>query len=584
MFARERRFSLVIFEIYRNKNIFDRDTSYFAVRKEWRTVMRNCFLLALVVVCGSGSSRAGADTVVSDGRFTNVYVYPDPDRETWEQHLNNLPASQKPSDWQQFTRQSIDAFTETLMSPNWPSYFGALHQYGGINPPRFFGSYIASQACVNAAMKDRHNGVIEWTTARSLANCHVDGKDPSPQVNLIFSPDIKIGEPAVTANGPDICSETGRHTVAFHASGLNTPNFAVLPTARGCASNFALFTESISHEDVEMLSDPAGFGHGGAGGTELGDRCQSIDLTWKNFNVQRYRSDNDDDCWPLGFPAGSTTTTWVLAEGSPRIRFTGNVHALTLNVPARRLVTAARATEVQLWIQTGGDDLRGGNDNADATLTFVGGSTMTTNINRGREWGNGQTHIAQLRLPTTAPRVQDIESVTITTHFGGGFGGDNWNVDKVALMVGFPAGSATSEPAPTVVHTWLDKSGGPLVRFTGSTHDHVEPVASQDAGKTVTELDLIISTGNDDLRGGSHTNDDCDVTITLANGTSITVNNVNNGSTWGNWTDNTVRIPLPSGGLRGGDVKSVKLHTGFGGGFDGDNWNVQRIQLKATLR
>jgi len=44
-----------------------------------------------------------------------------------------------------------------------------------------------------------------------------------------------------------------------------------------------------------------------------------------------------------------------------------------------------------------------------------------------------------------------------------------------------------------------------------------------------------------------------------------------------------IGIPLPGGGLRGGDVKSVKLHTGFGGGIGSDNWNVQRIQLQATL-
>jgi hypothetical protein len=71
--------------------------------------MRNCFLLISVMVVVLGSmSQARADAVVTDGRFTNVYVYPDPSRETWEQHLNNLPASMKPSDWQKFTRQSID--------------------------------------------------------------------------------------------------------------------------------------------------------------------------------------------------------------------------------------------------------------------------------------------------------------------------------------------------------------------------------------------------------------------------------------------------------------------------------------------
>ncbi len=554
--------------------------------------------LACLVIAGAcvlaafclrpSTTRVSADAVVTDGRFTNVYVYPDPSRETWEQHLNSLPASMKPSDWQKFTRQSIDAFTETLMSPAWPSYFGALHQYGGINPPRFFGSYVASQQCVDAAMKDANKGVIEATTIRSLSNCHQAGKDPSPQVNLIFSPDMKIGEPPAlptgAANGPDICGETGRHTIAFHWWGLNTPNFAALPTARGCAGNFDQFTSSFSHEDVEMLSDPGQLAHGGAGGTELGDRCENNNIQWNGFTVQRYRSDNDNACWPLNFPPNSTSTTWVLGEGSPKIRFTGDVHTLTLNVPGRRLITPARATEVQIWIQTGGDDLRGGNDNADVTLTFLGGSTLTRNINGGREWGNGQTHIARLTLPATAPPVQDIQSVTITTHFGGGIGGDNWNVDKVALMVGFPTGSPTSEPAPIVVHTWLDKSGGPLIRFTGSTHDLVEDVASQDNGKTVTALDLIISTGNDDLRGGGSAGDNCNVTIELKNGHSITVNNVNGGGTWNNWSDHTVRIPLPVAGLHGGDVKSVKLHTGFGGGIGGDNWNVQRIQLKTTLR
>jgi len=553
-----------------------------------------CFFLcvaagAMAVVCLlTPLTQVLADAVVTDGRFTNVYVYPDPAKETWEQHLNNLPASKKPSDWQKFTRQSIDAFTQTLMSPAWPSYFGALHQYGGINPPRFFGSYVASQQCVDAAVKDENKGVIEATTIRSLANCHQAGMDPSPQVNLIFSPDMKIGEPPAlptgAANGPDICGETGKHTIAYHWWGLNVPNFAALPTAPGCAGSFAQFTSSFSHEDVEMLSDPGQVAHGGAGGSELGDQCEGNNIQWNGFTVQRYRSDNDNGCWPLNFPNGSTSTTWVLAEGSPVIRFTGSVHTLALNVPAQRLVTDAAATEVQLWIQTGGDDLRGGST-ANATLRFVGGSSVTNNFNGGRHWDNGQTHIAQLTLPAAHPRVQDIQGVTISTNFGGGISGDNWNVDKVALMVGFPNGSRTSAPTPIVIHEWLDKSGGPLIRFTGSVHDLTVPVpGGQDIGKGVAALDLIISTGNDDLRGGGSAGDNCNVTIALSNGKSIVVNNANHGQSWNNWTDHTVSLPIPAGGLKGGMVQSVKLHTGFGGGIGGDNWNVQRIQLKATLQ
>jgi hypothetical protein len=253
-------------------------------------------------------------------------------------------------------------------------------------------------------------------------------------------------------------------------------------------------------------------------------------------------------------------------------------------VPASRVTAATPVTEVKLVIQTGGDDLRGGNDNATATLNFVGGSRTTANINSGRGWGNGQTHVVQLALPSPAPRASDITGVTISTHFGGGIGGDNWNVDKVALVVSFPAGSATSTPPPTVTHQWLNASGAPLVRFTGDKHDHRETVGAQDPGREVRALNLVISTGNDDLRGGGNAGDNCDVTVELASGHNIVLRNVNSGHSWAGWSDHTVSVPLPTGGLKGGDIRAVNLHTGFGGGIGGDNWNVNRIQLEATLQ
>lgn len=536
-----------------------------------------------------------ADAVVTDGRFTNVYVYPDPDKETWEAHLQGLANKNSPllpSDWQKFTRQNIDAFADTLMSHDWPSYFGALHQYGGINPPQFFGSYVASQKCVDAALRDLHNGVLQYDTARSLSNCHDDGMDPSPQVNLIFSPDIAVATPQFPGTGPDICRQPGSHAVGYHFAGLNTPNYTVLPTESGCAGSFDNFTSTLSHEVVETVSDPGGLGHGGAGGTELGDACQppntSTNLTthWMGYNVQRYRSDNDNSCWP-DFPDGTTTLTWVLAEGSPVVRFTGDVHDFTLHRPSNALLTDAKPTSVQLWIQTGGDDLRGGSDwtdNANAGLTFGdGGSLFTFNINGGIEWGNGQTHFAEMQFPSRAAyAVKDINGVTLSTNFGGGISGDNWNVDKVALVISVPAGTTTYGPPSPITSKWLDVSGGPLIRFTGDRHDLVVGVPPVDVGQRISSLDLLVATGNDDLRGGGNPGDNADVTLHLANGSSISVPNINHGSNWGNWTENSVSIPLPAGGLLGGDIKSLTLHTGFGGGIGGDNWNVQRLQLKAT--
>jgi hypothetical protein len=540
-------------------------------------------LMALVAACACTAFAGSA--VVTNGKFTNIYVYPDPDRETWEQHIAHL----RP-DAAQFSRANIDRATQQLMAPGWPSYFDTLFQYNGIHPPQFFGSAVATKACVDAALKDLHNGVLQWDTIRSLSNCHVDGHDPSPQVTLIFSPDIKVAAITPASTGGDMCTTT--NTRAWHAWGLNVPNFVALSTSPACASNFADLMRLMAHEVVETVSDPGGAGMGDFGQHELGDNCEDKRppemTTFNGMTLERYWSNFDRNCQPrLDPPAGSMEATWVLGEGSPLKRFTGDVHDLSLGVPTNRVTADAPVTEVQILIQTGGDDIRGGSnagDNANVTLNFAGGSKLTANINGGRSWENGQTHAAKLLLPSPAPKASDITGVTISTHFGGGIGGDNWNVDKVALVVSFPAGSPTHTPPQTVVHTWLDASGNPLVRFTGNDHDLTEMVKPEDVGKSVRALDLIISTGNDDLRGGGNPGDNCNVTIELASGRSIVLNNVNGGRSFPNWTDHTVSVPIPAGGLKGGDVRAVRLHTGFGGGIGGDNWNVNRIQLRATLQ
>ena len=165
------------------------------------------------------------------------------------------------------------------------------------------------------------------------------------------------------------------------------------------------------------------------------------------------------------------------------------------------------------------------------TLNFSGGQIVTTNINQGREWRNGTTRAVMLNLPSPAPRVSDITGVTITTNFRSGLSGDNWNVDKVALVVSFPAGSTTTGPTPPVVHDWLIPPSAsslpliplPLIRFTGDIHDLTLPVSvpPDDLGRPVTDLKLIISTGNDDLRGGSNPGDNCNVTVQLTSGQSF---------------------------------------------------------------
>jgi len=543
-------------------------------------------LAVVAVVALPRSNAAAGSAVVTDGKFTNIYVYPNPDEETWEQHIATL----RPHDSSAFSRASIDGFMARLMAPAWPSYFDALFQYNGIRAPRFFGSGVASRACVNDALRDRYNGVMQWDTVRTLANCHTSGLDPSPQVNLIFSPDIAVAPIApIDRHGPEMCSVG---VEGWHAWGLNVPNFTALPTSTGCAATFAEFTRTAAHEVVEAISDPAGLGQGDfpTYTRELVDECDKKHIPGiaiEGYAIGRYWSDFDNNCQPrLDPPAGSVSETWVLGESAPLVRMTGKVHQVERQVPVSQATTNAQLTRAILVVQTGGDDLRGGKDardNAEADLNFAGGYSTSVNINGGRTWSNRETHAVELAPPETPIRVSDVTSVTLRTRFRGGISGDNWNVDKLALIVSFPEGSPVSRPDSPTVSTWLDASSNPLVRFTGRRHDYTELVGSQDLGTYVSALTLAISTGNDDLRGGSGSGDNADVEVALASGQSIIVRNVNGGKTWQGWSTHNVEIPIGGRSLRGGDVKSITVHTGFGGGIAGDNWNVNRIQLFATL-
>jgi hypothetical protein len=531
------------------------------------------------------------------------------------------------------------------MRPTWPSYFDPLAQYTTsltfgidtkyIHAPLFFGSGVALERCVRDMLHDAHNGVVQWTTVATLANCHNSGMDPSPQVNLIFSPDILLADIAhnlVIRNGPEMCANDA--TTAYHAGGVSVPNFTVLPTRNICVKDFDAFTVNLTHEVVELLSDPGAFSYGFAS-YEIADLCQGdnddktqVTESWTGLPITNALAANKfqltlsrycvTDLLPGGAviifasksckafsgscqprldppdkPDKSVAQTWVLGQGEPLFEFTGHAHTLTLGMPSSRVTTDAPLTQALLVVQTGSDDLRGGShagDNADVTLGLADGSEVVTrNVNQGGNWANHTTHSVILNGPL--PKVSDISSVTISTNFGGGLGGDNWKVDSVALVVSFGSGSVTSGPIPPppVVHDWLIRSELPLTRFTANVHDLPltdDDLPLQDFGQVVSALNLIISTGNDDLRGGSNPGDNCDVTIQLTSGPPIVLKNVNGGQKWDNWTNHTISIPLPAAGLHGGDIVSVALHTGFSGGLFGlgsDNWNVEQVILEATL-
>lgn len=107
---------------------------------------------------------------------------------------------------------------------------------------------------------------------------------------------------------------------------------------------------------------------------------------------------------------------------------------------------------------TGGDDLRGGSDNVNIKVTFKDNTTQTfSNVNRGGRWIDNSAEQVAVSVPTPS----NVKSITISTTFGGGIGGDNWNLNRVVVhdLVTYKTGARR-----------VDKAGAPLLkRFTGDS-------------------------------------------------------------------------------------------------------------------
>ena len=118
--------------------------------------------------------------------------------------------------------------------------------------------------------------------------------------------------------------------------------------------------------------------------------------------------------------------------------------------------------------ETGGDDLRGGNDNVHLTVNYKDGSSQTfNNVNGRARWVDNNDETVPLTL-NRAVRKADIANFTITTTFGGGIGGDNWNLNKFYVTNGgdFNIVCANCETGDRM----------PMVRFTGDRQKHIVPV------------------------------------------------------------------------------------------------------------
>lgn len=226
--------------------------------------------------------------------------------------------------------------------------------------------------------------------------------------------------------------------------------------------------------------------------------------------------------------------------------------------------TTAEVKELLLEVRTGGDDLRGGNDNLNVTLNFKTRPSQTiNNVNRSARWIGNYTETVPVRLLTPVP-LSELKSITLSTTFGGGIGGDNWNMDAVRVLHND--------------QELLWRSSSPVYRFTGSAKTLTLPLTVNPlADGKARELIVEFVTGGDDLRGG---NDNVDLTIFYKDGSKQLVKNLNKGAGLGGGSYKAYTVIL-NRQVPVTEIKAIALATTFGGGIGGDNWNLDVFKVAA---
>lgn len=155
------------------------------------------------------------------------------------------------------------------------------------------------------------------------------------------------------------------------------------------------------------------------------------------------------------YSSNNTETEGTTCKKTFTLRTAALPPAVNTNVPSQN-------AKLDITIGTGGDDLRGGNDNADIVLTFKShpGKVYVRNIFNKRNLPNfsERKRIMDIVNSTTID-INDIKEVELHHTGGGGMGADNWDIDKVKISI--------IKDGQTKV--LVDRVDTPIHRFTGDT-------------------------------------------------------------------------------------------------------------------
>jgi hypothetical protein len=200
------------------------------------------------------------------------------------------------------------------------------------------------------------------------------------------------------------------------------------------------------------------------GYTVLENSVLNENKNFRLFVTQRYTGVYNPNSYTIWYDDPAPTDAYHYKDGR-WLLYHAEGQEMPLNASFNILAlpkgTLSSESKLRLTIRTGGDDLRSGSQ---AFCTFRTNSRLFRSwaLNNSANWGNGSTNV----IETTVPPATTALTICTLQFLPGSSGpldtGDNWNVDYIKLELINAEGNKTL----------AEHSGGPIVRFTGSTREY----------------------------------------------------------------------------------------------------------------
>ncbi|MNK28872.1 hypothetical protein D3C87_472570 [compost metagenome] len=135
-------------------------------------------------------------------------------------------------------------------------------------------------------------------------------------------------------------------------------------------------------------------------------------------------------------------------------------------IPPPAAATVVVNPVIKIETLTGGDDLRGGNDNLNVLIRLKirpVRNIALNNINNRGNWGNFTEHTVTRPISGLPFTFDDIEDIVVRHTGGGGTGADNWYLDKLKITLTI-AGET---------RVLVDQVGAPIHYFKGDSRSKI---------------------------------------------------------------------------------------------------------------